>query len=105
MFIVLFCTPVQLTRNPWCNHIAIKKREIICQDFSEQSLNEIPLIIQDNVTDINLRGNFIQIVKSGAFKDLKYLQQIDLGRNHIWAALCQKVPNVLSRCHTKRRTF
>ncbi len=21
-----------------------------------------------------------------------------------WAALCEKVPNVLSRCHTKRRT-
>ena len=83
LFITFYVIPVQLTRNPWCGHISIKKREIICQDFSEQSLEEIPLNIQDNVTDINLKGNFIKIVKSGAFKGLQYLQQIDLERNDI----------------------
>ncbi len=32
-----------------------------------------------------------------------WLHALPLIWDYIWAALCQKVPNVLSRCHTKRR--
>ncbi len=66
-----------------CAHIPRTKREVVCQDLSNQDLGEIPSNIKRDTTNINLSENVIKILKTRAFKGLKKLLQIDLEENSI----------------------
>ncbi|VDH99515.1 toll-like receptor 2 [Mytilus galloprovincialis] len=82
VFLIIWCIILQLGLIK-ATYSKMNEQTVNVIDYSMKNLTVMPIFQQNSTTDINLRGNLLQVVPALSFQQSKKLKSLDLSMNKL----------------------